>query len=280
MDMVFLLGLFCSYFLYFWLHKNLARGVEQVVFIRDITALKLLPFARILFPSELRFVYEAHRYNKSSLWGSRLLSLYVTLTEEHKRRVVKEAPHLKSKCIALHEGLNLRDNEESCYSIIEKVNTFKSGRIAIGYTGSYSYDKGLDILINALQFLPKQYCIVTAGRKDPNFEKLVKTIPAGQILDLGFIEHNQVHSLLRVMDILVLPNRHRLAQSFVTSPMKLFEYIESKVPIVASNLTIFSEILGTNHKYFYEDDSPEKLASSVLSLSMEYTSQESCRRTI
>ena len=82
------------------------------------------------------------------------------------------------------------------------------------------------------------------------------------------------------MDILVLPNRHSLAQSFVTSPMKLFEYIESRVPIVASNLAIFTEILGTSHRYFYGDDSPEELASSVLSLTLEYTEAKKAARAL
>lgn len=69
---------------------------------------------------------------------------------------------------------------------------------------------------------------------------------------------------LRAADVLVLPNSAatQISRSF-TSPMKLFEYMASGVPIVASGIPSIREVLGEEAAYLCEPDNPEALAAAI-----------------
>ena len=70
---------------------------------------------------------------------------------------------------------------------------------------------------------------------------------------------------LKSADVLVLPNsnREKLSRAY-TSPMKLFEYMASGRPIVASDVPSLREILDETNCYFFTPDDPESLAQVVI----------------
>jgi glycosyltransferase involved in cell wall biosynthesis len=80
----------------------------------------------------------------------------------------------------------------------------------------------------------------------------------GFIGNIRLVAH-QPHSSMplwqRAADVLVLPNSGRGMQSReYTSPMKLFEYMASGTPIVASNLPSINAVAGDTVTYAEPDD--------------------------
>ena len=69
---------------------------------------------------------------------------------------------------------------------------------------------------------------------------------------------------LRAADVLVLPNsaKKEVSKTY-TSPMKLFEYMASSVPIVASDLQSLREVLDDSTCYFFISDNSESLATVI-----------------
>jgi glycosyltransferase involved in cell wall biosynthesis len=51
--------------------------------------------------------------------------------------------------------------------------------------------------------------------------------------------------------------------AYYMSPLKLFEYMASKRPIVASDLPSIREILNEQNSVLVEPDNPEKLAEGI-----------------
>jgi glycosyltransferase involved in cell wall biosynthesis len=70
---------------------------------------------------------------------------------------------------------------------------------------------------------------------------------ASRITFTGLLPPADVAARLREADVLVLPNRASAVSNRFTSPLKLFEYMAARRPIVASDLPSIREVL-TNER--------------------------------
>jgi len=61
----------------------------------------------------------------------------------------------------------------------------------------------------------------------------------------------------------VLPNSAEDKMSLYTSPIKLFEYMASHRPIVASNLSSITEILSNKNSFLFNPDNAKDLAENI-----------------
>ena len=89
-----------------------------------------------------------------------------------------------------------------------------------------------------------------------NSEKKAKG--SENILVLGHKPHKTMPVFLKAADVLVLPNsaKEEISRSY-TSPLKLFEYMASGRPIVASDLPSIREVLNENNSLLVSPDSSE-----------------------
>jgi glycosyltransferase involved in cell wall biosynthesis len=72
---------------------------------------------------------------------------------------------------------------------------------------------------------------------------------------------------LEIADVLVLPNSAKDKINLYTSPIKMFEYMASKRPIVASGLPSIKEVLAhQKNALLFNADSEEDLAKKIQSV--------------
>ena len=81
----------------------------------------------------------------------------------------------------------------------------------------------------------------------------------------GFVANSRVPGYLAAADVLVLPNSGRFPQARTTSPLKLFEYMASRRPIVATRIPALAGLLrhGEN-AWLVSPDCAESLAEGIL----------------
>ena len=81
---------------------------------------------------------------------------------------------------------------------------------------------------------------------------------------LGYKPYSEIPYYLKAADILLLPNsgKTEISKSW-TSPMKMFEYMASKRPIIASNLPSIREILNEDNAILINPDDSKDLSKRI-----------------
>lgn len=136
------------------------------------------------------------------------------------------------------------------------------------YSG-HLYDwKGAHTLADAAGMLVENAIVVfvggTANEDVPAFKDYVKKNGAVNVIILGPKDYRDIPIYLSAADVLVLPNSGKERKSrLYTSPLKMFEYMASGRPIVASDLPSLREILNNESTIFFEPDNPRDLAEKI-----------------
>jgi glycosyltransferase involved in cell wall biosynthesis len=81
---------------------------------------------------------------------------------------------------------------------------------------------------------------------------------------VGNRKHQEIPIWQKASDVLVLPNTAKEKISkYYTSPMKLFEYMASHVPIVTSRIPSIEEIVTEEEVFFAEADNEKSVAEKI-----------------
>ena len=139
----------------------------------------------------------------------------------------------------------------------------------IGYAGHLYPWKGVDLVIEAVAALPDTRGLIIGGHeKEPDLAR-VKAFAeqlncASRVTFTGLIPPAEVAARLREADVLTLPNPSSAISSEFTSPLKLFEYMASGRPIVASDLPSLREVLkDRENALLVEPGNPQALTAAI-----------------
>lgn len=90
-------------------------------------------------------------------------------------------------------------------------------------------------------------------------EKETGLVYPSNVIFGGYIDNSIVPEKLNDINIMLLPNRKNQIcnNEYIgefTSPLKLFEYMASGRPIVASSIDVLKEVLNDNNSYLVDED--------------------------
>lgn len=154
----------------------------------------------------------------------------------------------------------------------EKLNLPQDKKIIL-YTGSllrYTW-KGVDVLLKAAQQIQQEgredILFLLVGGSEQEVEEIKAAYPSENLLLRSHRPHREIPYYLKAADVLVLSNRRidPLLRKY-TSPLKLFEYMASKRPIVASDLPSLGEVLNRNNSFLVASNDPTALAEGIKSV--------------
>ena len=213
-------------------------------------------------------VFEMHKIHKSLFkFLLKRVKKIVVITNGLKS-VLRNRGIGEDKIIVAPDGIDLEDfiiqeTKEECR---KKLGLPIDKKIVL-YTGHLYKWKGVETLALSSEFLDDDYLIVIVGGIKwylSNFKKFVQKNNLRNIICLGHRDYTEIPYFLKAADCLVLTGTKtsEISDKF-TSPMKMFEYMASKTPIVASDLSSFREVLNEGNSVLIEPDNPEKLAQGI-----------------
>ncbi len=162
----------------------------------------------------------------------------------------------------------------------EKTTQRKRNTFHIRYAGQFSTWKNTDVMLKALKLLSDNVVLDVAGGK-LGANQVTKKMLATQsqihgiqnrVNFFGFLPPRQVSLFLAEADCLVLPLGNNVQSRFFTSPMKLFEYAASNVPMVVTRQPSTSSLIQDGvHALMVKPDSPQDLARAVKYIMNNYS---------
>ncbi|GIW46935.1 MAG: glycosyl transferase [Deltaproteobacteria bacterium] len=145
-------------------------------------------------------------------------------------------------------------------------------RKIVCYSGNVYEGRGIELLIDVARELKDIVFVVVGGlESDVNrYRRLAEEKQVGNFVFTGFVPHKDVVLYLLSADVLVMPYtsymtiRGGTVASKFTSPIKLFEYMASCRPIVATSIPAVKEILEDNkNAVLVEPDSVSSLVNGI-----------------
>ena len=133
------------------------------------------------------------------------------------------------------------------------------------YLGTLYKWKGVYTLAEAAKTI--NGTVYFLGGPEEEQTKLEEFIETNKLTNLKFLKrqpHELMPFFMKAADVLVLPNTGKdNASKYETSPVKLFEYLVSKTPIVASRLPSIEDIVSGDHVIFAEPDNPKSFSMEI-----------------
>ncbi|MEB2845431.1 glycosyltransferase [Rhizobiales bacterium RZME27] len=140
---------------------------------------------------------------------------------------------------------------------------WKDDRIRLLYAGRFDYQKGVDILLKAVEGLGNRFSVRLVGGFAVSEENMPETLP-DHIAQLGWMDRDGVYAQMKACDVLVVPSRW---EGF---GLVAIEAMRMQKPVVAAAVGGLVEILG-NGKYgmLVPSEDPDALRDCLASLTRE-----------
>ena len=251
----------------FFLHRGDKRA--DVVITRDEISGWLLGL------KGYRVLYDMHGFPERHLWLwkialKKMSGIFATnqwkITQCHTLFGIP-----LSKMVVARNGFDPDEfAADTSMGTVRKELSLPVGKQIVLYTG-HLYDwKGVHVLAEVARVMPSTYFVFVGGT--PYHQRAFKERhrDIANILLVGHRRHKDIPLFLRAADVLVLPNSAHAGDNprstysrNDTSPIKLFEYMASGRPIVASSLPSIREILNEQNAFLVQPDNPEDLKRGI-----------------
>lgn len=143
----------------------------------------------------------------------------------------------------------------------------------VSYIGNFYPLGGLDFLVQAIQFVPDVRLTVVGGggTEDPDTRRIQDLIGRCNVADrvelTGFVEPSRLKEAYRAADILVMPLANLTRCKYWMSPLKLFEYLSARRPVIASDHPVIREILRhEENALLVRSEDVQGLAAAIMRL--------------
>lgn len=240
----------------------------KYIYTRDL----IFAFLVSRFFKDKKVIYELHDLSNGKMWNFLFKRTFknlqgcVVISKGLKEELIKNDFN-GNKIYVLYDGVDLEkfDINISKNEAREKLNLPKYKTI-ISYTGSLQSWKGYETFLKSYDYLKNKENIVylVVGGSKEQVNKLREEYINKNIIFIPFVENSKIPLFLKASDVLVIPNSSKYEISVkYTSPLKLFEYMASKRPIIASDLPSIKEIVDNNEVLFFKPDDEMDLAEKI-----------------
>lgn len=251
-----------SYYLYLIL--KILKGERGIIYTIDMDTFSFLAGAFLGMPCFL----ETHG-GKAKNWMNTIFfnraKGVIVINNIIKKQIRETLTFPENKVLVWPNGIDL-----DLFSPISKDEARKKlllpNEKIVMYSGRFYGWKGLEVLILAAEELPPDIFIyIVGGTKEEFIEVAKKTKLPENFVFPGEKQYTEIPLWLSAADtLLVLGTKHDTQSYLYTSPMKIFEYLAMKRPIIASKTPAVQDIVSDKEVIFYEPDDSKDLAQKII----------------
>ncbi len=246
----------------------------DIIYTRDIFVSFVMNF--------LRFnpVYEIHKPFETII-GKYIFKKIakkikiVSISNSLKEFIVKKYKLDSKDIFVAHDGVFLNEFEsikESKENLKKKYLKLNKNDFVVLYQGSFQKGKGVELVLKASQKIDDVIFVLIGGN-----EEQIKNLSRNKkenVLFLGRKEQREIPYYIKSADIVILPNTKELSYWKYTSPLKMFDYMASNIPILSSNIGSINEVLNEKNCFFFDPESIVDLIRKIKFMKNNYNEAE------
>jgi glycosyltransferase involved in cell wall biosynthesis len=165
----------------------------------------------------------------------------VVISKALEQRLKQQLPDTRTPFLVAHDGADTAD-----LTVLDTCA--EPERLAIGFAGRFYAGRGLELIAELCALCPWADFHL-AGGDAQTLAHFVGALPRNMIVH-GAVPHSDVARLVKRWDVLIAPYQRsvyvadgRTDTAAWMSPLKVFEYMAARKPIIASDLPAIREIL-------------------------------------
>ena len=229
------------------------RAMLEVLFYRPDVAYTRSPVSSFFFSfMGCRFVYEAHVLLHHT--GHKWLASFYRRFSQARRFLGMVAISSALKNLYVERGTSAEDifvaHDGADAKPLDVQGRLKGNlHFNAGYFGNVYKGRGVDIIIGMAHKMPEVGFHIIGGSSqdvDPTIE-----IPENMFF-YGFLPPSEVHLYRNACDVLLAPyqpevfvsNKKAYSTSSYMSPLKIFEYMSARKPVIVSDMPVLREVLA------------------------------------
>jgi len=216
-----------------------------------------------------RVIYELHDASKNRFWYFLFrrtfnnLHCCIVISNGLKNELIKRGL-MENKMYVFHDGVDL-EKFDIYISKREARNILRlpKDKIIISYVGSTSKDRDLETFIEVAKKLENKNILFIVYGKEQDY--LIKAQKELKNFLFGYYT-NKPEIVYKASDILFAGYTKNIVTINYMSPLKLFEYMASKRPVIVADLPRIREIVDEKEVLFYESENEDDLILKIKKL--------------
>ena len=260
--------------IFFYLITNKRSNLVYGRFLHGIYIASLLNY---------KVIYESHapifdrKDHRLSIFQKLIKSVnfkkLVVISQVLKDLYLNQGYLSDSKIQVAHDGADVVENFDSKINLLGSKTNLK-----VGYVGHLYKGKCMEVILSLANKLDDDIEIHIIGGLEEDVQFWKNKFLNKNIYFYGFIPPRDVSDYINSLDICLLPNQKiilahgsnpsntSLNISSFTSPLKLFEYMSHKKPIIASDFPVIREVLNEKNSILVKYNDIELWLSSIKQL--------------
>lgn len=161
--------------------------------------------------------------------------------------VITATPYIRDKFLLINDNsLDVNNFPMLGELAAEKINWAQKEN-QVCYVGGIAKVRGVHEIVEALQYIKSGSRLQLGGRfTEKDFESTVKDLRGWSGVDeLGWLDRVKVRNTLN-RSVAGLVTLHPIANYLDALPVKMFEYMAAGVPVIASNFSLWRDIIEGN----------------------------------
>jgi len=134
----------------------------------------------------------------------------------------------------------------------------------ITHVGSIRKGRGFKTIVETAKRMKNcSFVFVCGHEEDVKIIDRQKNKKISNIIFIDFLPNSKIPEVLKMSDILLMSYTSDLETLRFTSPLKMFEYMASKKPIISSDFPVLREVLNDNNSLLIRESDPISLEIGI-----------------